>query len=269
MRSRFAIVAVGALALLTECGAPTSADEPIFLAGRAVAPAGDSLFATASSQNAAVMLYDRRGRARDTLGPGLLHAPGRVQILDGHAYVSDVRGGQPLIAVFALSGALERTIPLKGTASQAHQFAVLPDRGIVVESRDARLVVLRGDSTATFAPIEVGSRPSLLLGVDGGVLHAIPDKTITLYNAYGHIRWRVDWPWRAAAFVADVAQDSRGRIYFLVGDPDSGTFTAQAVAPATGEVVRWSEPAAEGSFQIGRLGDLIPAGARWTDSTAR
>jgi hypothetical protein len=177
-----------------------------------------------------------------------------------------VEHGRPLIAVFGLDGTLRRTIPLEGTASQAHQFAVLPDGGLVVESPDARLVVVRGDSTDTFAPVEVGTRPSLVLGAGGGVLHAIPDKTITLYNGFGHIRWRVPWPWRASAFVADVSQDSRGRIHFLVGDPDSGTFTAQTLAEASGEVVRWSEEAAAGSFVIDRLGKIIPLADHRGDS---
>jgi hypothetical protein len=263
------MLGVGALALGIGCGAPTTADEPIFLAGRAVTPVGDSLFATASGQAAAVIRYDRRGRPRDTLGLGILRIPGRVQILDGATYVSDVDGGRPLIVVFGLAGALERTIPLEGTASQAHQFAVLPDGGIVVESQDARLLVVRRDSTSTFAPVEVGARPSLVLGAAGGVLHAIPDKTITLYNGFGHIRWRVDWPWQESAFVADVSQDSRGRIHFLVGDPGTSTFTAQTLAPATGEVVRWSAPSADGSFLIDRLGEIIPAGDRWGESAAR
>jgi hypothetical protein len=269
MSRRSLITGVGVLALVTGCGAPTATYEPIFLAGRAVTPVGDSLFATISIRAAAVILSDRRGHPRDTLGLGVLKNPGRVQIVNGNAYVSDVEQGHPLIAVFGPDGALRRTIPLDGTAAQAHQFAVLPDGGIVLESRDARLVVLRGDSASTFAPVEVGTRPSLVLGAGGGVLHAIPDKTITLYNGFGHIRWRIDWPWLPSAFVADVAEDSRGRIHFLVGDPETGTFTAQTLASATGEVVRWSEAAPGGSFVVDRLGEAVPAGGRWGDSAGR
>jgi len=269
MSSRSLIAGVGVLALVTGCGAPTTTYEPVFLAGRAVAPVGDSLFAATSTRVAAVILYDRRGRPRDTLGLGLLSNPGRVQVRDGSTYVSDVAQGHPLIAEFGPDGALRRTIRLDGMASQAHQFAVLPDGGVVIESRDARLLVLRGDSAATFAPVEVGTRPSLLLGADGGVLHAIPDKMITLYNGFGHIRWRIDWPWQEAAFVADVALDRRGRIHFLVGDPATGTFTAPTLAPATGEVVRWSEPTSGNSFVVDRLGQVIPAGGLWGDAAGR
>jgi hypothetical protein len=269
MPSRSLIAGVGALALVMGCGAPTTTYEPVFLAGRAVAPVGDSLFAATSTRVAAVIFYDRRGRPRDTLGLGVLANPGRVQVLDGSTYVSDVAQGHPLLMVFGPDGALRRTIRLDGMASQAHQFAVLPDGGVVIESRDARLLVLRGDSTATFAPVEVGTRPSLLVGADGGVLHAIPDKMITLYNGFGHIRWRIDWPWQESAFVADVASDRRGRIHFLVGDPATGTFTAQTLAPATGEVVRWSEPTSGSSFVVDRLGQVVPAGDSWGDAAGR
>jgi hypothetical protein len=268
MASRTLLGVVGALALLPGCGAPTAAYEPVFLAGRAVAPVGDSLFAVVSQQAAAVILADRRGRPRDTLGLGALRNPGHVQYVAGDAYVSDVEDGRPLIAIFGPDGVLLRRLPLNATTAQAHQFAVLPDGGLVVESRDGRLLLLRGDSVDTFAPVEVGTRPSLVLGTGGGVLHAIPDKTITLYNGFGHIRWRIDWPWRETAFVADIAADSRGRIHFLVGDPQTGTFTAQTLAPSTGEVVRWSEPAPVGSFLVDRRGEVIPAGERWGDRAA-
>jgi hypothetical protein len=263
MPSHSPIVLAGALALLAGCGTPTSTIEPIFLAGRAVAPVGDSLFAIPAPGLGAVILYDHGGRPHDTLGLGVLHSPGQVQFVNGDAYVSDVRQGKPLIVVFGPDGAVRRTIPLDDTAP-AHQFAVLPDGALVIESRDGRLLRLRGDSVATFAPVEVGTKPSLIVGADGGVLHAVPDKTITLYNGFGHIRWRIDWPWREAAFVADVATDSRGRIHFLVGDPQDNTFTAQTLAPSTGEVVRWSEPASVGSFVVDRLGAVTPAGDRWS-----
>lgn len=267
MANRLRIGQIGALALLAACGAPASTIEPIFLAGRAVAPVGDSLFAVPDPGMGAVILYDHSGRPRDTLGLGVLQNPGRVQFVHGDAYVSDVRQGKPLVVVFAPDGTVLRTIPLDDTA-QAHQFAVLPDGALVVESRDGRLVRRHGDSVTTFAAVEVATKPSLIVGADGGVLHAVPDKTITLYNGFGHIRWRVDWPWRAAAFVADVATDDRGRIHFLVGDPDDNTFTAQTLAPGTGEVLRWSEPATAGSFVVDRLGEVTPAGGRWNAPAA-
>ncbi|MDH3495242.1 MAG: hypothetical protein OER21_00560 [Gemmatimonadota bacterium] len=253
----------GALAPLTGCGAPASTFEPIFLQGRAVEPDGDSLVAVTARAIGAIVRYDRRGRVRDTLGLGALRNPDHVQLMGDTWYVSDVENGRPIVVLLGRDGALRRTLPLAGIAATTHQFAVLPDGGIVVEGEDGRLLTLRGDSITTFAVVEVGQRPSLLLGAGGGVLHAIPDLSITLYNGFGNIRWRVEWPWVVTAFVSDVSEDSRGRVHVLVGNPGDNTFTAQTLTPATGEVIRWSVPTDVGSFVVDRLGEVLPAGARW------
>ena len=262
-RHRLAI-AVGALALFfLGCDAPTPTAEPIFLSGRAVEHDGDSLFAVTARDAGALVVYDRAGRLRDTLGSGILHNPEHAQMLDGTWYVSDVEAAQPVIVVLDRAGRLQRRVSLSGIAPQAHQFAVLPDGAIVVEGRDGRLLALRGDSLTTFAVVEVGRRPSLLVGAGGGVLHAIPDGTITLYNGFGNIRWRVEWPWAATAFVSDVGEDTRGRIHFIAGVAQDNTFIAYSMAPGTGEVVRWSEPQRVGSFEVDRLGEIRPASGRW------
>lgn len=253
----------GALAPLTGCDAPATTFEPIFLQGRAVEPDGDSLFAVTAREIGAVVRYDRAGRVRDTLGRGVLRNPDHVQVTGDTWYVSDVENGRPMVVLLGRDGALRRTVPLAGVAGTTHQFAVLPDGGLVVEGEDGRLLTLRGDSLTTFAIVEVGQRPSLLLGASGGVLHAIPDLSITLYNAFGNIRWRVEWPWAASAFVSDVSEDSRGRVHVLVGAPADNSFTAQTLAPATGEVIRWSVPTDVGSFVVDRMGEVVPAGARW------
>jgi hypothetical protein len=235
----------------------------VFLAGRAVEPDGDSAFAVAARDAGAVVIYDRSGRVRDTLGIGILHNPDHVESQGGTWYVSDLDDGQPAVAVLGRDGALIRRVPLAGVAAQPHQFAVLPDGGIVVEATGGQLVLLRGDSVATFAVVESSIRPSLLRGAGGGVLHAIPDQTITLYNAFGNIRWRVEWPWAETAFVTSVGEDSRGRLHFLAGVAEDNTFIAYSMIAATGEIVWWSEPQAEASFVVGRRGDPSPAQGRW------
>ena len=262
-RLRPILLAVGVVALLTGCDAPAPTFEPIFLGGRAVAPSGDSLFAVTVRDAQAVVVYDALGRVRDTLGMGLLHNPGRLQAVGADWYVSDADSGAPSIVVLAHDGSLVRRISLEGRTNRAHQFAVLPDGGIVVEGLDGRLVTIRGDSVETFAVVELGNRPSLIVGASGGVLHAIPDKTITLYNGFGHIRWRTDWPWAETAFVSDIGEDSRGRIHVIAGVAQSDTFIAYSMTPGGGEVVRWSEPAVEGSFLVSRLGEIVEARGRW------
>jgi hypothetical protein len=215
-------------------------------------------------QAGAVVVYDRAGRVRDTLGVGILRNPGHVEIQGDAWYVSDLDDSHPAVVVLGRDGALRRRVSLTGIAIQPHQFAVLPDGGIVVEAAGGRLAVLRDDSVATFAVVDVASRPSLLRGAAGGVLHAIPDRTITLYNGFGNIRWRVEWPWAETAFVTGAGEDSRGRLHFLAGVAEDNTFIAYVMTAATGEIVWWSEPQSEASFVVGRRGDPSPARGRWT-----
>jgi hypothetical protein len=252
----------GALALILGCRAP-AAYEPIFLAGRAVVPAGDSLYAVTSRAAAALLVHHRAGPPVDTLGRGTLRSPDHVQLVNGTWYVSDVVDGHPAIVVLRPDGTPERTIALGDVAAYAHQFAVLPDGAIVVETRDGRLAALRGDSVATFAAVEIGPRPSLVLGAGGGVLHAVPDRHITLYNGFGRIRWRIDWPWAPTAYISDVGQDSRGRIHAIAGVEATNTFIAYTFEEGTGEIIRWSEETKEGSFLVDWVGEIEPAGEDW------
>jgi hypothetical protein len=252
-----------AVALLAGCDAPAGTYEPIFLAGRAVAPAGDSLVAVTSREAAAVIVYHRLSRLVDTLGRGVLQSPDQLQIVGDDWYVSDLRDGRPVVVVLAHDGAVRRTVSLGDIAAHAHQFAVLPDGALVVESRDGRLVTIRGDSVATFAAVEIGPRPSLLLGAGGGVLHAVPDRHITLYNGFGNIRWRIEWPWAPTAYIGDLSQDRRSRIHALAGVEATNTFIAYTFEEGTGEIIRWSDETAEGSFVVDRLGEIVPAEGRW------
>lgn len=258
-------LAIGAVALLAGCDAPVPPVEPVFLAGRAVEPDGDSLFAVTARDPGAVVVYDAAGRIRDTLGIGILHSPDHLQIVGDTWYVSDVADGVPSVVLLDRAGALRRRVPLEGIATQPHQFAVLPDGTIVVEGSAGRLVGIRDDSVSTFAVVEVGTRPSLLLGAGGGVLHAIPDQTITLYNAFGNIRWRVEWPWVESAYISDVGEDSHGRIHLISGVGQSNTFIAYSLTPGTGEVVRWSQEERAASFVVSRLGEISPAEGRWAN----
>jgi hypothetical protein len=150
--------------------------------------------------------------------------------------------------------------------AQVHQFAVLPDSAIVVMSRDGRLVALRGDSVTTFAAVEIGTRPSLVVAAGGGLVHAVPETHVTSYNGFGNIRWRIDWPWDTTAYLIDLAWDRRGRIHALAGVETDETFIAYTFDPAVGEIIRWSVYATEGSFLVDRLGEIVPAEGRWSVS---
>ncbi|MDH4044145.1 MAG: hypothetical protein OEY20_16590 [Gemmatimonadota bacterium] len=257
------VLVAGAAALLAGCDAPAATSEPIFLSGRAVEPDGDSLFAVTAGDAGALLIYDASGRVRDTLGLGLLRNPVHVQLQGDAWYVSDLEDGAPVVVVLGRDGTLRRRVPLAGIATQPHQFAVLADGAIVVEGSAGSLVAVREDSVSTFAVVEIGKRPSLVTGAGGGVLHAIPDQTITLYNGFGNIRWRVEWPWAESAFVSAIGEDSRGRIHFIAGVARDNTFVAYSMTPGTGEVVWWSEPQRGASFEVSRLGKLSPAEDPW------
>lgn len=246
------------VALLAACGVPRRSPQPVYIDGRPVLALGDSAIAYTKLGLAAVLIRDRRTDKVDTLGTGELHGPLNVEFDGKRWYVSDVKDGRPSIAVFALDGSLERRIDLSHLSATPHQFALLPGGRIVVEVPGGELVALQGDSVVTFARFRPGPKPGLVKGARGGVLHAVPDRHITLYNEFGNIRWRVDWPWRETAYLTAVSVDANGRIHFIAGVPSEGTFIVYTLAAENGEVVRWSTPGPYASFTVDRLGEIRP-----------
>jgi hypothetical protein len=242
------------------CGPSRPPPQPIFLDGRAVAAVGDTQLAFTRSGLPIVLLASPRRPAQvtDSLGKGELHSPLQMQFAAGRWYVSDIENGRPSIAVFAQHGRLERRIDLARLAAVPHQFGVLPDGRIIVEGLDGRLLALTGDSTTTFVDVRAGTRSGLLTAASGGVVHAMPGKHITLYNQFGHIRWRIDWPWRETAFATDLTVDANGRIHLLAGVPSDKTFIVYTLSSTTGEVVRWSVPGPSASFVVDHYGEIKP-----------
>jgi hypothetical protein len=229
----------------------------IFINGRAVATSGDSLLAYAVSEEGGLVIADRGGRVRDTLGSEILTSPFHVQEHGGHWFVSDVDDGRASIVELTFTGELVRRYDVDSLVAVPHQFAVLPDGRIVLETPGA-LLALAGDSVETFAIMNQGTRTGLLVAARGGVLHAAPGQWITLYNANGNIRWRLTWPWREDAFVGDLAVDAQGRPHVIAGEQGRPGFIVFGLSPITGEVVRWSEPGPYATFAIDRLGAIEP-----------
>jgi hypothetical protein len=164
--------------------------------------------------------------------------------------------GKPLVIALSPAGELKRRIPLERFTKTPHQFAALPDGRIVVESPDGSLVAIGGDTSSVFTLTERAVKPGLLVAAGGGVLHAVPDKYITLYNGLGHIRWRLEWPWASTAYVTQIAIDPQGRLYVLAGVPSDGTFIVYSMSNLTGEILSWSPSAGQPTFIVDRLGKM-------------
>lgn len=244
------------LLVAAACGGGALAVDPIFIEGRAVAASGDSIIATTRAGHHGIIVRPRRAPDAREVGGDALQSPWQIQWLNGDWYVSDVENGKPFIVVLGADGRLRRRVPLGAHTTTPHQFAVLPDGRIVVESPEAALVALSGDSSSVFAVTERSSRTGLLVGAAGGVLHAIPDRYITLYNEFGHVRWRLDWPWASTAYVTDIAVDPQGRIHVLAGVPRDSTFIVYSLSNQTGEVVIWSNASRQATFVVDRLGQI-------------
>lgn len=246
-----------------ETGVPNA--ELTFLDGRAVAPANDSIYAFTARGIPGVLIHHRITHQLDTLGAEELVSPVHTQWVDGEWYVSDVVDGQPWIVVFDSDGTVGRRIDLTGIASAPHQFAVLPDGRIVVEAADGNLIALQGDSVVTFALSEGSQRTGLVVAARGGVLHAVADRLITLYNGQGNIRWRLEWPWDDSIYAVDLSVDHQGRTHLLAGQAAAESFIVFGFAQSTGEVVRWSQEGLSSTFVVGRMGEIFPDSAsNWT-----
>jgi len=243
------------------CESRLEKSELIFVDGRAVAPALDSIYAFTALRQPGVLRHYRHTGVLDTLGADELTSPVQSQWIDGTWYVSDVIDGRPSIVVFGAGGEVVERVDLGGIASAPHQFAVLPDRRIVVEANDGRLVALEGDSVATFALTETGTRTGLVVAARGGVLHAVADRAVTLYNGQGNIRWRVEWPWDDTIYAVDLSVDVDGRTHLLAGQETQQSFMVFGFSPTTGEVVRWSREGQTSTFVVGRMGEIYPDSA--------
>ncbi len=249
---------------LVGCNSQGHTTELIFVDGRAVAPALDSVYAFTAQGQPGVLLHYRNTGVLDTLGADVLSSPIQSQWVDGLWYVSDVFEGRPSIVVFDANGEMTERVDLEGIASAPHQFAVLPDRSIVVETNEGRLVTLDGDSVVTFALTETGTRTGLVVAARGGVLHAVTDRSVTLYNGQGNIRWRIEWPWDDTIYAIDVAVDADGRTHLLAGQQTEQSFIVFGFSPTTGEVVRWSREGPSSTFYVGRMGEIYPdSAAHW------
>lgn len=267
MRTRSALTVLGAAALLTGCDLTPSPQPPVFIEGRAVAAAGDTLYAVALADTGGVLRMGPRGGNRDTFGLAALASPVEVQWVAGSWYVSDIVDGAPAVRVFDAAGGLQRTIPLGAHTNLRHQFGALTDGRIVVEAPDGRLVAVGpgDDSVSTFAATDQSPRPSLLLAAEDGVVHGVPDQAITLYNRFGRIRWRIEWPWVETAHVTDLAADARGRIHILSGVANEGTFIVYTMDAVSGEVVRWSEAEPRPTFVVDTWGaTTLDESGRWS-----
>ncbi len=250
-----------AAASFAACQTRLEKSELIFVDGRAVAPVIDSIYAITALGHPGVLLHYRHTGVLDTIGADELSSPVQTQWLDGSWYVSDVVDGRPSIVVFDSDGNVTNRVDLGEIASAPHQFAVLPDGRIVVETNDGRLAALEGDSAVTFALAEKGSRTGLVVAARGGVLHAVADRTVTLYNGQGNIRWRIEWPWDDAIYAIDLAVDVDGRTHLLAGQETERSFIVFGFSPTTGEVIRWSREGPSATFVVGRMGEIYPDSA--------
>ena len=250
------------IALVAGCGV-NSTDDLIFVDGRAVAFAGDSLLALTRQGSTEIEVRNRSTGEVTTHAGNLLASPHHLQEFDGQWYASDVVDGRAMIIVFSDQWERVREIGVDSVASVPHQFAVLQDGSIVVEGVDGRLLALHDDSISTFAVVEHSTRNGMIVAAQGGVLHAIPGQTITLYNALGNLRWRQEWPFHDGAFVTDLSVDANGRVHIMAGEEGTNVFYAFTLSPITGEAVRWTAASEVATFVVKTLGEIKPDSPRW------
>jgi hypothetical protein len=256
------VAGTAGLLLLTACGYTPLAVDPIFIDGRSVASAGDSVIAVTRAGSPGIFVRRRRVNEVRTIGASSVKSPVNIQWSGGEWYVSDVEDGKPLIVVLSPTGEERRRIPLGRFTGTPHQFAVLPDGRIVVESPEGALLAIKGDSSSVFTVTDRSSKTGLLVAASGGVLHAVPDRYITLYNQFGHIRWRLDWPWAQTAYVTQIAVDPQNRIHVLAGVPSDSSFIVYSLSNNTGEIVIWSPASRTATFIADRLGQIKPDDSR-------
>ena len=250
--------------LVTGCSAPSSSRDLIFVDGRAVAAVGDSLLALTRQGEPAIILREQETGAVFRRGAPPLTSPHHVQEIAGRWYASDAVDGAEWIVVFDAQWDVRERIRVDTLSGAPHQFAVLPDGRIVLEAPDGRLVALQHGQATTFALFDAAPRSGFLVAAHGGVLHAVPDRDVTLYNENGNIRWRLPWDWQEDVYVSDLAVDAHGRMHMLVGEGTQNRFVCFSFSSTTGEVLRWSVPGPAATFSVDRLGEILPDSVeRW------
>jgi len=252
--------------VLVGCGGIASTDDLVFVDGRAVAFAGDTLMAFTQQGTNEVSVRDRRTGQVSAHAGDQLTSPHHIQEFDARWYVSDIIDGEAAITVFSAQWEFIERIGVDSLASVAHQFAILPSGAIVLEGLDRRLISIHGDSITTFALVENSTRTGMLIAAQGGALHTVPGKTLTLYNERGNVRWRQDWPWHEGAFVTDLSVDANGRVHVLAGEEGTDVFYAFTLSPVTGEAVRWTAASSSATFVVEPMGEIKPDSAgRWLE----
>lgn len=246
-------------ALSLSCGKSNRSLQPIFIEGRAVETSGDTLIAMTRSGFPGIILRNNRTQKIDTLAFEVVSSPVHLQSHDGGWLVSDSREGSWWIWALDEVGNIVDSIGFSAPMPTANQFARLPEGGIVVESPGGILLKFSGEVADTFAVTEENpGKTGILIALAGGVFHAVPDKHITLYNAFGNPRWRVVWPWMETAAFTDVAVDAHGRPHLIAGIARDQHFIVYSLDVVTGEVIRWSEPGPDATFVVERLGLIKP-----------
>ena len=248
---------------LVGCSGIASTEDLIFVDGRAVAFAGDTLMAFTQQGANEVFVRDRRSGQISAHAGSQLTSPHHIQEFGARWYVSDITDGEAAINAFSERWEFIERVGVDSLASAAHQFAILPSGAVVLEGLDGRLISLHGDSITTFALVETTSaRTGMLIAAQGGALHTVPGKTLTLYNERGNVRWRQDWPWHEGAFVTDLSVDANGRVHVLAGEEGTDVFYAFTLSPVTGEAVRWTPASSSATFVVEHLGEIKPDSAR-------
>lgn len=250
--------------VLVGCSGLAPTDDLIFVDGRAVAFAGDTLLAFTQQGSNEVFVRDRRTGQVSAHAGDHLTSPHHIQEFEARWYVSDMIDGEAVIAVFSDRWEFTTLISIDSVASVPHQFAILPNGAVVVEGVDGRLRSIHGDSITTFALVESSTRNGMLVAAQGGVIHTVPGKTFTLYNEKGNVRWRQSWLWHEGAYITDLSVDANGRVHVLAGEERTNAFYAFTLSPITGEAVRWTAASRTATFVVARLGEIKPDSAsRW------
>jgi hypothetical protein len=252
-------LALALAASSVSCGKSNTTLQPIFIQGRAVEISGDTVVAMTRSGFSGILLRNNRTEIIDTLAYQSVSSPVHLQLLENGWLVSESREGAWWISGLNLEGDRVDSIGFENERPTPHQFAGLPDGRIVLEVPGGVLLsILEGVVDTFVVTDENAGRSGILVALAGGVMHAVPDQHITLYNEFGNPRWRLEWPWRETAVFTDIAVDANGRPHMMAGIARDEHFVVYSLDVVTGEVIRWSEPGPDATFVVERLGLITP-----------